>query len=1084
MCVPAIGADPRKTWAHQTDSAGFEHDRLDYVLYDRLYPDAQVHLYDHLTWEERRLEVKNAQGPNDQARTKLAEAFTEAKFRLSEYGIMEWADRFLKAVQQYRRAQETEQRPILFICHSTGGIIVKEALSRRPNEGQSDILAVCLSVTFFATPHHGSSVLSEPEYVRTVQNHLSLKWDMSKNLRLDFLWRNTKLETLNYKFAIRAVGVKIYSYVESSDTSLKVLTTNNSGHETLTTVRRCIVDSFSGKLSTSEVPVEDEEVIQLNTTHIGTPRFQGEDILYGYYIDEITISVKRFSAEERAAYHALDDDVMTQTKVDIHQFYEFGSRAGTESLKIMSAYPCLRTFLEIGPSRCIDERLQGLDTEETFESNTSRRPRIEFRLASEPAAPTLAFNTAGTDKTSNVPSQAKSTTSLVAPTVSLPQTARTRRQSITIVEDPGSPRHLKPKPTKFVQSGEDTSNKDKTHIADINIDHQPQRKHLFSLPSQSSGRFKWIHVPFTHAGWVPHILTTISQDKEDLSLHINVLMDKIWFSQHNRSRHISPHAQFVRPGVQCLTPRNATLRRSDKLTDNIQLVVYLPYLHWDSFKSLQKRAAVIKRRLRQAHARPIAKDVALGSSVEHKLIWQHLTSNRPMHCRRTLDQYRDPSLRDTSVRDRDQILYKRTRTDVDAPSPKEDNLKPEYRFLEQQSVAAGADTGSSNGDVPIEVDAKVLMVDQMWLWVIDNQTVVTFFTPKEKEESDHLMSREGDLRSEIYQDINGDYANQCVDPYDFAALATFHAIKALLGRTTDRNLQVFRIYQEYISILTDQQTISVTHFRNNHQFEMVNDIDISNEVDALLELRDIEDELKAIDKLLDEQRICVSDMITQYKDLNSRQMGVKGINFLSEVQQFLNDHQKELGSMLEDVVTAQKTSKSLLDIQQKQANTVKADYAREKTEITAGQARSVMIFTIWTIIFLPLSFFTSVFGIHSREWTGGNYPHLYTIFTCVSLISLVVVIIALLLAFNKLTRRFAQRVWKFVAMPIMAAMQRVGLTRPHMTPQAPPMELDLEEQAAFDRERADAEELSMAARTHKRVNWEEFPMNLPSVVGV
>ena len=593
--VPAIGADPRKTWAHQTDSAGFKHDRLDYVLYDRLYPDAQVHLYDHLTWEERRLEVKPPQEPNDQAHTKLAETFTEAKFRLSEYGVVKWADRFLKAVQQYRRAQETEQRPILFVCHSTGGIIVKEALSRRPIEGQNDILAVCLSVTFFATPHHGSSVLSEPEYVQTIQNHLGLKWDMSENLRIDFLLQNTKLETLNYKFAIRAMGVKIYSYVESSDTSLELLSINNSGYETWKTVRRCIVESFSGKLSTSEVPVDDEEVIQLNTTHIGTPRFQGEDKLYDYYIDEMTISLKRFSAEGRAACYALDNEIMTKTKVDVHQFYEFGSRGGIESLKIMSAYPCLRKFLEIGPSRCIDERLQRMDTEEAFQLNTSRRPRIRFN-------------------------------------------------------------------------------------------HQPQRKHLFSLPSRSFGRFKWIHVPFTHAGWVPHILTTISQDREDLSLHLNILMDKTWFSQHNRSRHISPYAQFVRPSVQCLTSRNAKQSGADKFmtpqsaTDNIQLVVYLPYLHWDSLRNLQKRAAIIKRRLQQAHARPIARDVLLGSSMEHKLIWQHLTSNRPIHCRRTLHQYRDPSLRDTPARDREQILYKRTRIDVDAPSSKEDNLQHKHRF--------------------------------------------------------------------------------------------------------------------------------------------------------------------------------------------------------------------------------------------------------------------------------------------------------------------------------------------------------------------------------------------------------------------
>lgn len=194
ICVPAIGADPRKTWERQTDSAGFEHRRLDYVLHDRLYPAAQVHLYDHLTRQERDLEVKPPRGPNDQAHKRSAEEFAAGEALVADYGVAEWADRFLEIVQEHRSAQRTERRPILFICHSTGGIIVKQALSKKNAEGQNSIAASCLGVTFFSTPHRGSSVLSEPEYVQTVQNHLGLKWEMSEILRHDFLLRNTDLE--------------------------------------------------------------------------------------------------------------------------------------------------------------------------------------------------------------------------------------------------------------------------------------------------------------------------------------------------------------------------------------------------------------------------------------------------------------------------------------------------------------------------------------------------------------------------------------------------------------------------------------------------------------------------------------------------------------------------------------------------------------------------------------------------------------------------------------------------------------------------------------------------------------------------
>ena len=139
--------------------------------------------------------------------------------------------------------------------------------------------------------------------------------------------------------------------------------------------------------------------------------------------------------------------------------------------------------------------------------------------------------------------------------------------------------------------------------------------------------------------------------------------------------------------------------------------------------------------------------------------------------------------------------------------------------------------------------------------------------------------------------------------------------------------------------------------------------DNRKDLDALLELRDIEDELKTIDRLIKEQLTCVSEMIKQYHDLNKyREKGFNGIKFLVDVEQFLKEHEKQIDGMLKGAETAQKAFKDLLDMKQKQANIVEAHLAREQTEVAADQSRSVMIFTIFTIIFLPLSFFASVFG--------------------------------------------------------------------------------------------------------------------------
>ena len=244
------------------------------------------------------------------------------------------------------------------------------------------------------------------------------------------------------------------------------------------------------------------------------------------------------------------------------------------------------------------------------------------------------------------------------------------------------------------------------------------------------------------------------------------------------------------------------------------------------------------------------------------------------------------------------------------------------------------------------------------------------------------------------------------------------------------------IYREYISILTERQTISFKEFRNNHRLKDSRTLDAkrlpryvynSVDLDALLELRDIEDELKTLDKLFKEQQRGVSDMLLQYNELNKhRNKGVSGSQWLKEITHTLDGYKEQVEGMLKSAQTAQKAFKELLDMKQKQANIVEAHLAREQTEVAADQSRSIMIFTIFTIIFLPLSFFASMFGINAREWSGvRENMSLRTIFTYMRSISIAVIVVALLVAFNKVTRRLMQKLWKSSAGPINNWGQKV-----------------------------------------------------------
>ena len=108
--------------------------------------------------------------------------------------------------------------------------------------------------------------------------------------------------------------------------------------------------------------------------------------------------------------------------------------------------------------------------------------------------------------------------------------------------------------------------------------------------------------------------------------------------------------------------------------------------------------------------------------LESKIIWQYLKSDLPLHCRRTLDQFGYPSLRNTAVRDADQVLYKRTKVDKDTPAPQE------YGSKQRKNLGRGIGRQSSIAGAHEDVIAKVLMVDQLWLWVLDGGKCSTITT--------------------------------------------------------------------------------------------------------------------------------------------------------------------------------------------------------------------------------------------------------------------------------------------------------------------------------------------------------------------
>ena len=145
--------------------------------------------------------------------------------------------------------------------------------------------------------------------------------------------------------------------------------------------------------------------------------------------------------------------------------------------------------------------------------------------------------------------------------------------------------------------------------------------------------------------------------------------------------------------------------------------------------------------------------------------------------------------------------------------------------------------------------------------------------------------------------------------------------------------------------------------------------DNEHDLTDLLELRDIEDELSTIRKVFRDQQRVINELIVGcYAGSESHK---KGLDLLQEAQKSVNGYSELISEMQDNCRSAQESVSNLstrprliscelmytqfmrlLDLKQKQASVWEAWAAREANEVASGQSRAVLVFTIFTIIFV------------------------------------------------------------------------------------------------------------------------------------
>lgn len=369
-----------------------------------------------------------------------------------------------------------------------------------------------------------------------------------------------------------------------------------------------------------------------------------------------------------------------------------------------------------------------------------------------------------------------------------------------------------------------------------------------------------------------------------------------------------------------------------------------------------------------------------------------------LHIRRTLDQFFYRNV-DTRQRDDDQVVL---------------------RYQRNNNSIESDETFDAHSDEELEQNLDVLMVDQLWVWVLGPELIVTSFPQKwqqpRKELPDLLSSvlekldpRTGDPVQSIYG-LAACIVGQCMSTCDRAMYQSHKAsvldmFSESVGDVMNEEVKLFSRFEEDSVkasrwMKSDLLNNSVQESKKRQDFGTTYDealrsvsskdaktegsrgptnepsfvehlLDIRYETKLLKEVKDIQDELNILLEVTQDQQLVHKEILGTFGPTLRPESNSSDRQNIEDTlkDQHLSLHQQEIEirSMEKQVKSVYKSITDLLDHKQKHANAIEARYARKQADDTAKAGLTLMVFTTVTVIFLPLSFLAAFFAINIKE---------------------------------------------------------------------------------------------------------------------
>ena len=183
-------------------------------------------------------------------------------------------------------------------------------------------------------------------------------------------------------------------------------------------------------------------------------------------------------------------------------------------------------------------------------------------------------------------------------------------------------------------------------------------------------------------------------------------------------------------------------------------------------------------------------------------------------------------------------------------------------------------------------------------------------------------------------------------------------------------------------------------------------LNIAKEARLLVECKDIQDELGILTMVLRQQKAVLHETDRSFAEAlaSDSDARLEMSRKLTQQRTLIDLHLLDIERMDKQAKSVNVSLTQVLDLKQKHANALEARFTRDQAQDTARQGKTIMVFTIVTVIFLPMSFIAAFFAINVIEFphdpiNGGNGLHLDYVSKYVFGIGLAISIPLILIAF-------------------------------------------------------------------------------------